>query len=163
MFRSFWIHRDRKNHRNSGKSLETHGESTVNQRGFHREIPMDPMGHDQQKPFSLEAMVHVYILLLIELSMAISGTDWLEVPAIYRPIFQAYVREYPQKIWSYMVQYLHFRILKFPLKLLNLVNFNSYVRQRRERERFPLMITYLHLGCEGFHPALNQPAGGIVS
>ena len=27
-----------------------------------------------------------------------------------------YVREYPNKIWSYMVQYLHFRILKFPLK-----------------------------------------------
>jgi hypothetical protein len=26
---------------------------------------------------------------------------------------QAYVREYPQKIWPYMVQYLHFRILKF--------------------------------------------------
>jgi len=27
----------------------------------------------------------------------------------------AYVREYPHKIWPYMVQYLHFRILKFPL------------------------------------------------
>ena len=31
------------------------------------------------------------------------------------PIFKAYVREYPYKIWPYMVQYLHFRILKFPL------------------------------------------------
>ena len=40
-----------------------------------------------------------------------SGTDLLEVPTIYK----AYVREYPHKIWSYMVQYLHFRILKFPL------------------------------------------------
>jgi hypothetical protein len=40
----------------------------------------------------------------------------LEVPTIYiRPIFQAYVREYPHKIWPYTVQYLHFRILKFPL------------------------------------------------
>ena len=29
---------------------------------------------------------------------------------------KAYVREYPHKIWSYMVQYLHFRILKFQLK-----------------------------------------------
>ena len=29
--------------------------------------------------------------------------------------YQAYVREYPHKIWPYMVQYLHFRILKFPL------------------------------------------------
>ena len=44
-------------------------------------------------------------------SMAISGTDLLEVPTIYK----AYVWEYPHKIWSYMVQYLHFRILKFPL------------------------------------------------
>ena len=37
----------------------------------------------------------------------------LEVPTIYK----AYVREYPHKIWPYMVQYLHFRILKFPLTL----------------------------------------------
>ena len=41
----------------------------------------------------------------------------LEVPTIYkayvRPIFQAYVREYPDKIWPDMVlTYLHFRILK---------------------------------------------------
>jgi len=35
----------------------------------------------------------------------------LEIPTIYK----AYVREYPHKIWPYMVQYLHFRILKFPL------------------------------------------------
>ena len=35
----------------------------------------------------------------------------LEVPTIYK----AYVREYPHKIWPYMVQYLHFRILKFSL------------------------------------------------
>ena len=43
--------------------------------------------------------------------MAISGTDWLEVPTRYK----AYVREYSPKIWPYMVQYLHFRILEFPL------------------------------------------------
>ena len=30
-------------------------------------------------------------------------------------MFQAYVREYPHNIWPYMVQYLHFRILDFPL------------------------------------------------
>ena len=48
--------------------------------------------------------------------MAISGTDSLEVPIPYiRPIFQAYVREYPHKILPYMVQYLHFTILDFPL------------------------------------------------
>ena len=52
--------------------------------------------------------------------MKISMNQWpfqdpkLEVPTIYK----AYVREYPQKyglIMPYMVQYLHFRILKFPL------------------------------------------------
>ena len=37
----------------------------------------------------------------------------MEVPTIYK----AYVRGYPQKIWPYMVQYLHFRILKFPLNI----------------------------------------------
>jgi hypothetical protein len=40
--------------------------------------------------------------------------NWRYLPYI-RPIFQAYVSEYPSKIWPYMVQYLHFRILKFPL------------------------------------------------
>ena len=35
----------------------------------------------------------------------------MEVPTIYK----AYVREYHHKIWPYMVQYLHFRILEFPI------------------------------------------------
>ena len=35
----------------------------------------------------------------------------MEVPTIYK----AYVSEYPHKICPYMVQYLHFRILEFPL------------------------------------------------
>ena len=34
-----------------------------------------------------------------------------EVPTIYK----AYVRGYAPEIWLYMVQYLHFGILKFPL------------------------------------------------
>ena len=45
-----------------------------------------------------------------------SLTDWLEVATIHKAHFLAYVREYPHKIWPSMVQYLHFRILKFPLK-----------------------------------------------
>ena len=35
----------------------------------------------------------------------------LEVPTMYK----AYVRGFTSKIWPYMVQYLHFRILEFPL------------------------------------------------
>ena len=39
----------------------------------------------------------------------------LEVPYI-RPMYcKGYVREYPHKIWPYMVQYLHFRILELDL------------------------------------------------
>ena len=39
------------------------------------------------------------------------------VVAAYRikGLCKAYAREYPHKIWSCMVQYLHFRILEFPL------------------------------------------------
>ena len=43
----------------------------------------------------------------------IGGTDSI------RSMFQGYVRGYTSKIWSYMVQYLHFRILEFPLILCN--------------------------------------------
>ena len=40
----------------------------------------------------------------------------LELPTIYEAYFLGLnFREYPKKILPYMVQYLHFRILKFPL------------------------------------------------
>ena len=40
----------------------------------------------------------------------------LEVPTnIFFGLYKAYVREYHHKIWPYMVQYLQFRILEFPL------------------------------------------------
>jgi hypothetical protein len=42
-------------------------------------------------------------------SMAMQQEPKLMVPTLYK----AYVREYPHKIRPYMVQYLHFRILKF--------------------------------------------------
>ena len=54
-----------------------------------------------------------------QVSMAIQDPR-LEVPTIYKAyvcLCKAYVREYPHKIWPYMVQYLHFRILEFPLKV----------------------------------------------
>ena len=50
-----------------------------------------------------------------------TGTDWLEVPIPYiRPIFSAYFLGLckgisQQNMAKNMVQYLHFRILKFPL------------------------------------------------
>ena len=61
------------------------------------------------------AVIGCPMVIMSILSMAIPGTDWLEVPTIYKAYVRAYVREYPPKIWQYMVQYLHFRILKFPL------------------------------------------------
>ena len=66
-------------------------------------------------PFSIAMLVYQRVNGLS--SMAISGSDWLEVPIPYiRPKFQAYVRGYPQQnMAKNMVQYLHFRILEFPL------------------------------------------------
>jgi hypothetical protein len=49
-------------------------------------------------------------------SMAIQQEPihWRYLPYI-RPFFEAYVREYAQKLWPYMAQHLHFWILDFPL------------------------------------------------
>ena len=44
--------------------------------------------------------------------------DRCQYPDLYvyiEGLYKAYVREHLHKIWPYMVQYLHFRILKFPL------------------------------------------------
>ena len=51
---------------------------------------------------------------LYSMAMQQDPIYWRYLPYI-RPIFEAYVREHPHKIWPYMVQYLHFRILEFPL------------------------------------------------
>ena len=51
----------------------------------------------------------------------------LEVPAIYKAYFLGLCKRIsPQFIWPYMVQYLHFRILKFPL---NLPSFTAFLRE----------------------------------
>ena len=45
----------------------------------------------------------------------------LEVPTIYKAYFSGLnFREYPHNIWPYLVQYLHFRILEFPLMIGNI-------------------------------------------
>ena len=50
-----------------------------------------------------------------------------EVPATYK----AHVREYPHKPWLYMVQYLHFRILEFPLTKCSKSSRSSFQGTRR--------------------------------
>ena len=48
--------------------------------------------------------------------MAILGTDLLEVPTIYKAYFLGLCKGIsPQNMAWKMVQYLHFRILEFPL------------------------------------------------
>ena len=48
--------------------------------------------------------------------MAISGSDWLEVPTIYKAYFSGLnFKEYHHKIWPYMVQYLQFRDPGIPI------------------------------------------------
>ena len=55
--------------------------------------------------------------------MAISGTDWLEVPTICKAEKKGLnFREYPHNSYGQTygtVQYLHFRILKFPLTIFS--------------------------------------------
>jgi hypothetical protein len=57
-------------------------------------------------------------------AMAISGTDLLEVPTIHKAYFSGLCKgtQYLHKIWSYMVLYLHCRILKFPLMNWDVMN-----------------------------------------
>ena len=63
----------------------------------------------RQKPFCTSIMIQYYNII----SMATSGTDWLEAPTVYKAYVS--VRGYTPKSWLYMLQYLHFRILEFPL------------------------------------------------
>ena len=42
-------------------------------------------------------------------------------------LYKAYLREYPPKIWPYMVQYLLFRILEFPLNEWDIVILKSFL------------------------------------
>ena len=51
------------------------------------------------------------------MSMAIPGSDLLEVPTIYKAGLCKGIS--PQNMAKHMVQYLHFRILEFPLIMLN--------------------------------------------
>jgi hypothetical protein len=74
----------------------------------------------------------------------------LEVPTIYKA-YKAYVREYPHKIWPYMVQYLHFRILEFPLSLVN-----SHVRIQEGRPGHYLPTNQLTPTGSGDHPQISQ-------
>ena len=66
-------------------------------------------------------------------SMAIPRTNWLEVLTIYK----AYVKGYPHKTWPYMVWYLHVRILKFPLNLVE----NCY-KLGEMRGGYPIKLRY---------------------
>ena len=84
-------------------------------------VIVNPNPHDHQcyHYYCMDYLVNgtVMVLLTIMVLTIITTNQWpfqepkLEVPTIYK----AYVREYPHKIWPYIVQYLHFKILKFPL------------------------------------------------
>ena len=49
--------------------------------------------------------------------------------ALLSIVYKAYVREYPDKIWPYMLQYLYFSILKFALIRVNsdYLGFDSFL------------------------------------
>ena len=116
-----------------------HSNMLVYQRVYPIIIPLDPI----KPPFSY---VNGHFRIL----------DWRYLPYI-RPIFQAYVREYPHKIWPYMVQYLHFRILDFPLTMVFLC-FRTHaiivVHPFRQRQRFSLVRK--SLSCNNRIPCSNR-------
>ena len=112
---------------NNHPNWRTH--SIIFQRGWRKTTNQDFLGEipkniedllwyfAQLEPLLQEDNRRKHWWLMIIIQWPCNGwTDWLEVPTIFlRPKKKAYVREYPQKIWPNMVQYLHFRILKFPL------------------------------------------------
>jgi hypothetical protein len=52
---------------------------------------------------------------LFMFSMAVSGTDWLEIPTIHKACFWGLCKGISPQNMAYMLHYLQFRILKFPL------------------------------------------------
>ena len=66
-------------------------------------------------------------------------------------IYKAYVREYPHKIWPYMVQYLHFRILDFPLTIAGVIS-HKMVCSIYWLHRIPLRIHWWLIvsDCNGY-------------
>ena len=98
----------------------------------------------------------------------------LEVPTIYK----AYVREYPHNILPYMVQYLHFRILEFPLIWVakGMIWDASMGVQSPKSQNLPkscLLLTY-HLGyfdhifgiltmtTYDYNDSVGQPSGFVI-
>ena len=62
-----------------------------------------------------------------------TSCNWRYLPSIYIyiwPMQGLNFREHPHKIWPYMVQYLHFRIQKFPLRCRELQKKTSPRHQR---------------------------------
>ena len=72
-----------------------------------------------------ESFWYPYVFF-VYMSMAISGTDLLEVPTICKAYFLGLCKGIYPKIWPYMAQYLHFRILEFPLNMCYAYNYNMY-------------------------------------
>ena len=97
----------------------------------------------------------------------------LEVPTIYKAYIRhmAYVREYPDKIWPYMVQYLQFRILEFPLNKSSRISYEYHdwvgvVASSVSAGglwQFPstLYKMYLQWGCS-LSPSVNDTSGRTV-
>ena len=82
-------------------TFSTSGNSGASAAASEREEAKRPM------PLIKARRTNQYLVSATFKSLAISGTDSLEVPIPYiRPIFQAYVRGYTPKIWPYMGKYL---------------------------------------------------------
>ena len=83
-------------------------------------------------------------------------------------IFLAYFsglnfREYPSKIWPYMVQYLHFRILKWPLISGNMIRIHMAKNMVRWRTSMYWILKISHWWnhgfCRGFYHEIHEDHG----
>ena len=83
-------------------------------------VPVYIQGHDktwlnylssQPKTDDEQQIFHCYPLILMSSSCILNSLDLKRHSSM----------EYPHKIWPYMVQYLHFRILEFPLNSWNML------------------------------------------
>ena len=102
----------------------------------------------------VQCLKSLYISGLTHFTGHLRFLNWRYLPYI-RPIFQAYVREYPQKIWPYMVlTYLHFRILKFPLIMVKI-----FTRSRRSWKRSCKRRNATHFFDWDHHGALGLLRG----
>jgi hypothetical protein len=99
--------------------------------------------------------LYLGMLDMLVYSMAISGSDSLEVPTIYKAYFSGLCKGISPQNMA-MVQYLHFRILKFPLIYGRYLHLDGFMNQQIWLER-PALCRFI-----SWDPAAPAPGSWNV-